>query len=101
MSQHVHLVLQVGDEPLAKNLQNVSFRHTRWINGKQQRLGPLVQGRCLENDSARYDHIELWGDLSPGALKSVGIHHNFLPLVIDMYVRRGNVRCGRFRHDVV
>ena len=52
MSQHVHLVLQVGDEPLAKNLQNVSFRHTRWINGKQQRLGPLVQGRCLENDSA-------------------------------------------------
>ena len=45
MDNHVHLALQVGDEPLAKILQNLSFRYTRWINRKQQRLGHLFQGR--------------------------------------------------------
>ncbi len=29
MSNHVHLVLEVGAQPLAKIMQNLSFRYTR------------------------------------------------------------------------
>lgn len=45
MSNHVHLAIQVGEEPLAKIMQNLSFRYTRWINRKQKRIGHLFQGR--------------------------------------------------------
>lgn len=45
MSNHVHLAIQVGEEPLAKIMQNLSFRYTRWINQKQNRIGHLFQGR--------------------------------------------------------
>lgn len=45
MSNHVHLVLEVGAQPLAKIMQNLSFRYTRWVNKKQKRIGHLFQGR--------------------------------------------------------
>jgi hypothetical protein len=37
--------VQVGEEPLAKIMQNMSFRYTRWVNQKQKRIGHLFQGR--------------------------------------------------------
>jgi len=45
MSNHLHLVIQVGDMPLAKIIQNISFRYTRYINKKKKRIGHLFQGR--------------------------------------------------------
>jgi len=66
MSNHVHLAIQVGDEPLSKIMQNISFRYTRWINKKQNRVGHLFQGRykaiLVESDSyllelVRYIHL--------------------------------------------
>ena len=45
MTNHLHLVVQVGDMPLAKILQNISFRYTRYINKKKKRTGHLFQGR--------------------------------------------------------
>ena len=45
MDNHVHLALQVGKIPLAKSMQNVSFRFTRWINRRLGRVGHLFQGR--------------------------------------------------------
>ncbi len=45
MTNHIHLAIQVADEPLSKIMQNVSFRYTRWINKKQQSTGHLFQGR--------------------------------------------------------
>jgi len=45
MSNHVHLAIQVGDIPLSRILQNLSFRYTRWINWCQRRSGHLFQGR--------------------------------------------------------
>lgn len=45
MGNPVHLALQVGDVPLSKGMQNLSFRYTRWINQHQQRFGHLFQGR--------------------------------------------------------
>jgi len=32
MTNHVHLAIQVGDIPLSKIMQNLSFRYTRRIN---------------------------------------------------------------------
>ena len=45
MTNHIHLAIQVADEPLSGIMQNLSFRYTRWINKKQARTGHLFQGR--------------------------------------------------------
>jgi putative transposase len=45
MGTHAHLAIQVGEEPLPKIMQNLSFRSTRWVNRKQKRIGHLFQGR--------------------------------------------------------
>jgi putative transposase len=45
MGNHVHLVVQVDDTPLAKIVQNLSFRYTRWVNRQQRKTGHLFQGR--------------------------------------------------------
>ncbi len=66
MSNHVHLVVEVGAQPLAKIMQNLSFRYTRWVNKKQKRIGHLFQGRykavLVDRDSyllelVRYVHL--------------------------------------------
>ncbi|MBL3600676.1 MAG: transposase [gamma proteobacterium endosymbiont of Lamellibrachia anaximandri] len=45
MTNHIHLAIQVAEEPLSRIMQNLSFRYTRWINKKQARTGHLFQGR--------------------------------------------------------
>ena len=45
MPTHVHLAMQVDQVPLAKIVQNLSFRYTRWFNRRAERLGHLFQGR--------------------------------------------------------
>ncbi len=45
MTNHVHLAVQVGETPLSKIIQNLSFRYTRWVNHRQSRMGHLFQGR--------------------------------------------------------
>jgi putative transposase len=45
MSNHVHLVMQVGEIPLSKIIQNLSFRYTRYVNAIKEESGHLFQGR--------------------------------------------------------
>jgi REP element-mobilizing transposase RayT len=45
MRNHIHLVVQTGDIPLSRIMQNVSLRFTKWINYSQSRTGHLFQGR--------------------------------------------------------
>lgn len=45
MTNHIHLAVQVTDIPLARIMQNLSFRYTQWVNGRQKRSGHLFQGR--------------------------------------------------------
>jgi len=45
MSNHLHLIIQVGDIPLSRIIQNLSFRYTRYINYKKKQTGHLFQGR--------------------------------------------------------
>lgn len=45
MTNHVHFVIQVGESSLSKIIQNISFRYTRYINNKMERIGHLFQGR--------------------------------------------------------
>jgi REP element-mobilizing transposase RayT len=56
MGNHVHLAIQVGEVPLSKSMQNLSFRYTRWINQHQKRFGHLFQGRyhAILVDQDRY-----------------------------------------------
>jgi hypothetical protein len=45
MNNHLHLAMQAGEQPLSKGLQNLSFRYTRHINRRLDRVGHLFQGR--------------------------------------------------------
>ncbi len=45
MTNHLHLVLQAGEAPLARPMQNLAFRYARRINRRRHRLGHLFQGR--------------------------------------------------------
>jgi len=45
MDNHIHLAIQVGEVPLSRIMQNLSFRFTRWINWRHERTGHLFQGR--------------------------------------------------------
>jgi REP element-mobilizing transposase RayT len=45
MTNHIHLAIQVGEVPLSRIMQNVSFRYTRYINRRKKQVGHLFQGR--------------------------------------------------------
>jgi len=45
MSNHIHLALQVGTVPLSRIMQNLSFRHARWVNWRKATVGHVFQGR--------------------------------------------------------
>lgn len=66
MTNHIHLAIQVAENPLSEIMQNLSFRYTRWINKKASRTGHLFQGRykaiLVDTDSyllelIRYIHL--------------------------------------------
>lgn len=66
MTNHIHLAIQVGEIPLARIIQNLSFRYTRYINHRKKRIGHLFQGRykaiLIDGDAyllslARYIHL--------------------------------------------
>jgi REP element-mobilizing transposase RayT len=45
MTNHIHLVMEVGEMPLSRIMQNISLRFTKWINTSQRRTGHVFQGR--------------------------------------------------------
>ncbi len=45
MTNHIHLAIQVGDVPLSRIMQNVSFRYARYMNRRKKQMGHLFQGR--------------------------------------------------------
>jgi putative transposase len=66
MRNHLHLIVQVGDVPLSRIMQNLSQRYTSWINFTQSRTGHVFQGRykalLVDADSyllelVRYIHL--------------------------------------------
>ena len=66
MPNHVHLVIQVGETPLSRIIQNLSQRYTSWINRKHEKSGHVFQGRykaiVIDADSyllelIRYIHL--------------------------------------------
>ena len=48
MTNHIHMVIEVGDIPLSKVMQSVSARYAGYYNKKNNRIGHLFQGRYLE-----------------------------------------------------
>jgi len=45
MSNHVHLLIREGDEPLAATMKRVEVRYAGWFNRKYRRVGHLFQDR--------------------------------------------------------
>jgi hypothetical protein len=66
MTNHIHLIMQIGDIPLSRIMQNISLRYTKWINFRRSRTGHVFQGRykalLLDADAyllelVRYVHL--------------------------------------------
>jgi len=66
MTNHLHLALQVGNQPLSLGMQNLAFRYTRYLNARLKRVGHLFEGRfkayLVDQDSyglalVRYIHF--------------------------------------------
>lgn len=72
MTNHIHLAIQVGNIPLSRIMQNLSFRYTRWINWRQKRSGHLFQGR----------------------FKAVVVDSDTYLLELAAYILLNPVRCG-------
>ncbi len=47
MTNHIHLVIEVGSTPLSKIIQNIASRYAKRINFHLNRRGHLFQGRHL------------------------------------------------------
>ena len=45
MSNHIHLVVRAGDEPLSQLMKRVNTGYARWKNARDRRLGPLFAER--------------------------------------------------------
>jgi putative transposase len=45
MSNHVHVLIRIGEESLSKIMQNLSFRYARHINQRKKQFGHVFQGR--------------------------------------------------------
>jgi REP element-mobilizing transposase RayT len=45
MGNHVHLAIKLGEIPISKIVQNISFRYTRYYNYNNNLVGHLFQGR--------------------------------------------------------
>ena len=45
MDNHVHLLVEVGNLPLSKIMQNLQFRYTQQYNRRYRKVGHLFQGR--------------------------------------------------------
>jgi putative transposase len=45
MTNDIHLIMQVNNDPLAVIMQNLALRYTKWINFSQRRTGHIFQGR--------------------------------------------------------
>lgn len=66
MTNHVHLALQTGAEPLSHGMHNLAFRYTRHVNAARKRVGHLFEGRykafLVDQDRyglelVRYQHL--------------------------------------------
>ena len=66
MSNHMHLLVEVGETPLSKFVQNFAFRYAMRINKRENRSGHIFQGRfkaiLVNNDIylknlVRYIHL--------------------------------------------
>ena len=45
MGNHVHHLIEIGQTPLSKVMQNILFRYTRYWNRRYKKTGHLFQGR--------------------------------------------------------
>ena len=66
MSNHVHLVVRAGEEPLSRLMRRVNTGYARWKNNKDARLGPvfaerykaiLVEREAYLLELVRYVHL--------------------------------------------
>ncbi len=80
MRNHIHLLIQVGEIPLSKIMQNVAFRYAQRINRKTKKIGHLFQGRfkaILIEERSYFIKLLRYIHLNPVRAKIVNSPENY------------------------
>ena len=77
MANHYHLIVQTPDANLSVAMQWLSTSYSMWFNLRNQRVGPLFQGRFksmpIENNAWAYE-ASLYVHLNPVMRSEFGLN---------------------------
>jgi len=68
MSNHVHLLIQEGDEPLSVTMKRLTVRYVKWFNRVGDRVGHLFQNRFFSDpveDDGHFQMVMLYIHFNP------------------------------------
>ena len=78
MSNHVHLLMEPGEEPLETVFRRVGSRYVKWYNEKYERVGNLFQDRFRSENVETQQYFMtvlryiLWNPVKAGMVSSPG-----------------------------
>ena len=75
MGNHIHLLLQIGTEPLAQVMRRICGKYVYWYNQKYERAGYLFQDR----------------------FKSEPVEDDLYLLVVMRYIHQNPLKVGMFK----
>lgn len=94
MDNHIHLLVQAGDKPLGKAMQNLTFRYAKRLNKKCNTTGHRFQGRYFSGliDTDEYLHEVLkYIHLNPVKAKMVNKAAEYMWSSHNHYVNVDNI----------
>jgi REP element-mobilizing transposase RayT len=94
MSNHVHLLVQVGEVPLSKIMQNLAFRFSQKMNQRYQRQGRLFQGRfksILIKEEIYFTRLLRYIHMNPVRAKITDRPENYVWSSHNVYLHRNEM----------
>jgi REP element-mobilizing transposase RayT len=94
MSNHIHLLVQVGELPLSKIMQNLAFRFSQKMNQRYQRQGRLFQGRfksILIKEEIYFTRLLRYIHMNPVRAKITDRPENYVWSSHNVYLHRNEM----------
>jgi putative transposase len=91
MTNHVHLAIRAGDEPLCRIMARLHSSYAEWFNRRHNRVGHLFQGRYkafLVQEDRRFHALVRYIHLNPVKARLVERAADY-PWSSDQFLRRG------------
>lgn len=68
MGNHVHILLKEGNDSISKMMQRIGVSYVKYFNKKNERVGPLCQGRFFSKpieDETAFERVRKYIALNP------------------------------------